>query len=300
MHKIEREVIDTIFNLDVDSVPYYLSRNIVEMRSDSFQMEHSSFEYIPINKSNYFFDITSSVLQHSAESSFEGMAGKLLFVPSSVMNIFFLIFAVSLVLLSIVTHRERGIFISYFRNIFSKRLRSSFKEQITIERVWTSALLVIQTAAVLSVTITFLIWKYGIASLMISNIYILLMYVFVGIIIFVVAKYILYRLIAYIFPDWGLNEWVSQYFTFIGLMGLLIYLPSLLILFSNQYQLLSIWLLFACLIAILLVYYRNLFIVFVKNNIGLLNYFLYLCAIEIVPLLIIYKSGEILAIIAGK
>lgn len=133
-----------------------------------------------------------------------------------------------------------------------------------------------------------------------DNIYKLIGYVFGGVLFFVLFKYLLYRLINYTFPDWKLDEWISQYFIVIGAIGLAIFFPALFLTFTPEYFSVSLWGLIAVVAVILFFYYKNLLIIFVKNNIGLLNYFLYLCAIEIVPLVMIYKGGIILANIVGK
>lgn len=274
-------MLDTIFNIEQDTV----------------QKGFTSFDFAPIDRSNLTFDVDSIV----GQSAFaERISGVPVTVPSSVSDVFFAVFCVSFILLAIVTHKESTIFQYYFSSLFSKKSRTGFKEQITIQRLWTSLLFVVQTAGISSVVVTFMLMKNDFVGFYAYDVYSVLLFVFVGIMLFIGAKYIIYRLIDYIFPDWGLGDWVSQFFTYIGVVGLVAYLPSLMFVFSNEYASIAIWLIIASLIAISFVYYRNLFVIFVKNNIGVLNYFLYLCAIEIVPLFLLLKGGEILAIIAGK
>lgn len=282
---------------------YVLRSSIDESATKDIGLHLEPFNYLPTSESNLYFDVSAPVADGSFNTLVDGIAGVPILFSTNIQNLMFILFACCFVLLSIITRQEGSMFLLNFKNVLSLRSqrRSAFKDQITIAGVWVGVFLVFQTILLLSIGAASLLWtnRYAI-SILFSDIHQLLIALFVGIFLFVISKYILYRSINYIFPDWGLKSWTSQFFTVIGMMGLLIFFPTLLLVFSPELSEISIWLIVGILGAILFFFYRNLLIVFVKNNIGLLNYFLYLCAIEIVPLFLIYKGGIILANIAGK
>lgn len=109
-----------------------------------------------------------------------------------------------------------------------------------------------------------------------------------------------YRIIGYIFPEWGLEEWTEKYFRVVELVGVLIFIPAMFFVFVPEYAKTALFLLIIIFFIIMMVVFWNLLNVFAKNKVGLLNYFLYLCAIEIVPFFLIYKGVVSLVNIAGN
>ena len=295
-------MLDSILHIGTtDSIPYYLERSAVSV--DTFSTRFIPFDYIPTDDNSLFFNIDTLALDVASARMIDGVSGIPLLFTSTIQNVLFLIFACSFLLLSIFTKRGGISFLSNLKGLvsFSSKNRSAFKEQITISSIWINIYLVFQTVAVSSVVGTVILWQNSdTVALPTDNIFLLLCYIFAGILAFVLIKYIIYVLVDYTFPDWRLQEWISQYFTVIGLLGVIMYIPALFVTFTPEYFSVTIWLLLGAFVAMMLIYYRNLLIIFVKNKIGLLNYFLYLCAIEIVPLFLIYKGGIILANIVGK
>lgn len=292
---------DSIFHINTDTVPFYISKGVVPI--DTFRTSFVPFDNIPTTEQKFFFDASANVDNAIAEHFAGSFAGLPIGISSSIQNTLFIAFACCFILLSVLTRKDGSLFATNYKglNSFASKSRSAFKEQITISTVWINLFLVFQTILVSSIIITMILWqKGGEMSLSNDNIYKLIGYVFGGVLFFVLFKYLLYRLINYTFPDWKLDEWISQYFIVIGAIGLAIFFPALFLTFTPEYFSVSLWSLIAVVAVILFFYYKNLLIIFVKNNIGLLNYFLYLCAIEIVPLVMIYKGGIILANIVGK
>lgn len=279
-----------------DTIPFHLKR--VEESIDTFSIGFTPFDYIPTNQQRIHFDVDSVV--DAMGSRIEGVP---LMFSSTIHNTIFIVFLCCFLLLAIFTRREGVHFVSNLKAIisFSAKNRSAFKEQITISSVWVNVYLVIQTLIISSIAIAaILFYKSDPTLLVVDNMFLLLGYLFVGILLFVLIKYVIYVVIDYTFPDWKLKEWFSQYFTVIGVLGLAMFFPVLLVTFAPELFSIAMWLLLCVLSVVIFFYYRSLLIVFVKNNIGLLNYFLYLCAIEIVPLFLIYRAGMILANIVGK
>lgn len=294
---------DSTKHINPDSISPYLQRGDASQAFSGYDTHFMPFDFVPTTGNNFYFDTSSHTVESIESNHTGGMSGIPVAFTSHTQSLLFSIFAFCFVFLSIITRREGAAFLASFKSIFSVRSqhRSIFKEQITISGAWINLFLVVQTAVVLSSLGAYILWGNRIEyQISFDNLYQLITALFAGILLFIIAKYFIYRLIDYVFPDWGLQGWTSQYFTVIALIGLVTYLPVLLLVFSPCFKQVYIWLSVIGLGAVFFFSYRNLLIIFVKNNIGLLNYFLYLCAIEIVPLFLIYKSGIILANIAGK
>ncbi len=296
-------MLETIPNISLDSISPYIVRDFAADSFEIFETGFTPFDFVPTVDGSIHFEVDSTAVESLNHGFSDGFLGVPLAFTSHVESAFFMFFAICFVFLSIVTKSEAHVFASRFTSVFSRKsqYRARFKEQITIYGAWINIFLVIQSVFVLSVSATYMLWlNRANFQIPFDNIYHLLLATYLGVLLFIVAKYILYRLIDYTFPDWGLQDWTSQYFTVVGLLGLFGYIPALLLVFAPELNIVAIILLVISLGITFLFSYRNLLIIFVKNNIGLLNYFLYLCAIEIVPLFLIYKGGIILANIAGK
>ena len=291
-------MLDSILHIGAtDSVPYYLERGAVSV--DTFSTRFTPFDYIPTGDNSLFFSVDTLSIDAAGVRMVDGISGAPLLFTPTIQNVLFLIFACSFLLLSVFTKRDGISFLSNLKGLalFSSKSRSAFKEQITISSIWINIYMVFQTVTLSSVVGTVILWQNSdTIALPTDKIFLLFCYLFAGILAFVLIKYIIYVLVDYTFPDWRLQEWISQYFTVVGLLGIIMYIPALFVTFTPEYFSVTIWLLLGTLAVIMFFYYRNLLIIFVKNNIGLLNYFLYLCAIEIVPLFLVYKGGIILQI----
>jgi hypothetical protein len=143
-------------------------------------------------------------------------------------------------------------------------------------------------------------WDKGISGLSLMEMMLLFLATFLGILLFLAIKYLVYRLIDYIFIEWRLGEWTGKYFRIVELLGVLIFVPAMFFVFVPEFSKVVLFLLIIIFFIIMCVVFWNLLNVFAKNNVGLLNYFLYLCAIEIVPFFLIYKGVFFLVNIAGN
>lgn len=294
---------ESILNINSDSIPIGIRRDVAKEEIAPFEIYPSHFEYIPTHESGFHFDVNSFMPEMTSSHWMERMAGIPVNMPFQVENTLFIIFACCFILLALASRSAGGLFILNLKSIvsLSGQKRSGFKDQISISRLWINLILVLQTVVLLSVIVaTFNIFHNSDGMFFSSGELLpVLLYSFVGVLFFVIIKFVIYRFVDYIFPDWGLSGWVSQYFIVVGLIGLFIFLPSMFFVFATKYYTVSLSLLVLGLSLGLFFFYRNLLIVFVKNKIGLLNYLLYLCAIEIVPFLLLYKGGIILSTIAG-
>lgn len=293
---------DTIPEISIDSVSLYLKKDVIAPQSDSIQIGFSSFEYIPTDSTRLFFDVDTTATAISTEQMFQGFSGTLLPFSQTIQSIFFLLFAFCFVILAFWFNQEGPTLAANFRNIFfgGVRNRTIFKEEITTTGVWSEVFLIFQTILILTIIFFTYSWDKGIADLSLKTVGFTFLAIFLGILLVVGIKFLVYKLIDYIFTEWGIGEWTEKYFRIIELSGILIFIPAMFYVFVPEYSMIALFLLIIIFFIILMVIFWNLLNIFAKNKVGLLNYFLYLCAIEIVPFFLIYKGLISLVNIAGN
>lgn len=293
---------DTTPEIPIDSVSFYLRNDTVVQKTDSLRVGFSSFEYLHTDSTRLFFQTDSTVVLAAREQLAQGFSGIPLPFSQTIQSVFFLLFVLCFVFLAFWFNKEGPTLIANFKNIFSGgvRNRTVFKEQITATGTWSELFLVLQTVLISTIVFFTFSWSRGVSAFSLQKAAVLFGAVFLGILLFVVVKYLVYRLIDYVFAEWGMSEWTEKYFRVVELSGLLIFIPALIYVFVPEYDKIALYSLFIVFFIIAVVVFWNLLNIFAKNKIGLFNYFLYLCAIEIVPFFLIYKGVLLMINIADN
>lgn len=186
-----------------------------------------------------------------------------------------------------------NLFPQYFPKLFSQFSQSSLRMLQNREQ------LVQNTVASLTANINFVLSFSLMSTLLIFNRHLLpisfwqaYLYVCIFFLMLYLGKYIILQLVGYIF---NVKDLVSTYvfvvFLINKVLGILL-LPFILILAFSKPAYYTIAIGGAAILTILLFLYRYLFsLTSVRNklHISSLHFFLYLCAFEILPLLILYK-----------
>ena len=295
MHSQFLIVFDTIPQILPDSVSYFLKEEIAEVQPDSFNIGFSEFEYLATDSSAVRFDVDAIAASFSQEV-IHGFNGIRLPAFQSVHDIFFLLLLLCLALLAFFSKIEGSYFLAKFKEFFFTKSgrRSVYRDQVTASSAWGTAFLTFQ----------FVLLSTMIAFSMVSSMdgglkemfhpVVVFSMLFSGLLLLVLLKYLVYRITDFVFPEWRFGEWVDKFFTLIGFGGLLLFIPTLFYVFTPEYEDAALFLIFIVIFIVLFVILRNLLNIFVKNRIGLLNYFLYLCAVEIVPFFLLYKGVQML------
>ncbi len=293
---------DTIPEISIDSVSLYLKKDVIAQQSDSIRVGFSSFEHVPTDSTRLFFDIDTTIVATSAENILQGFSGIILPFSQTIQSIFFLLFVFCFVILAFWFNQEGPTLAANFRNIFSGgvRNRTIFKEEITTTGVWSEVFLISQTILISTIIFFTYLWDKGISDLSLKNTVFVFLAIFFGVLLLIVIKYLVYKLTDYIFVEWGIGGWTEKYFRIVELSGILIFIPALFFVFVPEYGRIALFSLIIVFFIILAVVFWNLLNIFAKNKVGLLNYFLYLCAIEIIPFFLIYKGLIFLVNIAGN
>lgn len=285
---------DTIAEIIPDSLSLYLKKEVHVEIPDTTHTGFSLFEIIPTGKNKVLFDTISSGIEN--EKIFNGFSG--LPLPGFYFQdtIFFILFLFCLIGLSYWSNKGGSYFVANLKRFFvsDSSQRTTYKEQVTTSGVWSMVFMVFQTILFVTMILFVILERTNsFAHLTISRILIFTVLYF-GLLLLVLMKYMVYRLTDYVFPEWGFSSWNEQFFSLVGVVGLMIFVPTLFYLFAPEFSKEMIFLLLIVFFIIQIVIFRKLLVIFVKNKIGLLNYFLYLCAIEIVPLFLIYKGASML------
>ena len=113
-------------------------------------------------------------------------------------------------------------------------------------------------------------------------------------------KYAMYRAISTFFLSMDLKRWIGQYYQHAQLLGLFLFLPILVFVFLQEYRNIMFVVVLLLFLVNRLVVIISLLNIFVKNKVGLLYFFVYLCGTEIAPYLLFYKGALSIVNIAGN
>lgn len=287
---------DTIPIILPDSVPLYLKNEIAEVEPDTINIGFSSFEYVLTDSTAVRFDADalSASVSHEVVDGFLGIR-----LPAfhAVQDAFFILFLVSLALLAFFSKIEGSYFLAKFKELFFTKSgrRSVYRDQVTATSIWGGVFLTFQSVLIAAmVAFTMIVSFSGEVKVAGFHPAIVFLILFFALLLLVLLKFMVYRITDFIFPEWRFMEWVDKFFTLVGFGGILLYIPALFYVFTSEYVEVSFILILIVFFIVLFVILRNLLNIFVKNRIGILNYFLYLCAVEIVPLFLLYKGAQML------
>lgn len=285
---------DTIAEIIPDSLSLYLKREVIAELPDPAGTGFSLVEVIPISDNRVAFDTLATMMP--AEKMFHGFPGAALSGTNLLGTIFFLFFLFCLVGLSFWSNKEGAYFAANLKKLFvyDAMQRSAYKEQVTTSGIWSGVFMVFQAVLLITMILFAALVRTGAFEQMSMSGILLFSLLYFSILLLILIKYLVYRLTDYVFPEWGFSAWHEQFFSLIGMTGLLIFIPALFYIFTPEFSKETVFLLLIVFFTIMVVIFRNLLVIFVKNKIGVLNYFLYLCAIEIVPLFLLYKGVDML------
>ncbi len=186
-----------------------------------------------------------------------------------------------------------NIFPQYYTKLFSQFSQSSLRmlqnrEQL-VQNTFASFMLNINFILSFSLMSTLYIFKQHLLPISFWQVY---FYICVFFILLYLCKYVTLQLVGYIFNTKELvNTYVFVVFMINKVLGILL-IPFILLLAFSKPAFNSFSIIGAAILALLLFLYRYLFsLTSVRNklHISSFHFFLYLCAFEILPLLILYK-----------
>ena len=183
--------------------------------------------------------------------------------------------------------------VGYLRDFFVRRVKSIFRIQYggtteiseTSGELWTQFLLVLQTCLILSL----LYFLYSCAS--VSEMFTLVPYQLIGIYTLVfmayfVLKFSLYGAVGWVFFDVKKNEqWMKEFLFLVSFEGVLLFPQAMLLSYLDLPVSKAAIFVGITLIFVKLCSFYRIYIIFFRKNGSYLKIILYLCALEIAPLL---------------
>ncbi len=270
-----------------DTVPFYLQREPELLDSADLALSEWWYQVLPTDDVGIRFAVDS--VTATVEG---GTDGALLALSGGIYSLFFILFILALALLGGVIVSGGGwVFGSVRRLLTPKRARRSmYKHEVTVASVWAVVALLLQSLLVTSMVVYRGFDLLDLDLQLWGSSFLVFAATFIGILLFILIKGGVYHVTHRVFPEWGFGEWRNKFYTLMGMSGVMIFIPALFFVFTPEW---TFWALGTIVILLLfssLLVFINLLSVFVKNKIGLLNYFLYLCAFEIMPLILLYKG----------
>jgi len=284
-----------------DSLSFYLKATEPVVRPDPLLVDFGRFEYLPLQDSRLLFAIDSAYLE-SVPAMAPAHAGVSMPLPGWVESIVFLLFVLCFVLFSFVYRGARGSFWSNFKNklFIREKPLSGHKVQVTTAELWGEFFMIGQTVVMTSIVLLYCFLCESLVPLSGGFPLVILAAIVLGLALLGALKYVMYRAIATFFLPGDLTRWIGQYYQHAQLLGIFLFLPVLVFVFLQEYRNIAF-------LVILFLYFMNRLLVilsllniFVKNKVGIVYFFVYLCGTEIAPYLWFYKGVVSIVTIAGN
>lgn len=250
--------------------------SVVNCQNPVFTTYKSYFEY----EKSLTVRFSSSVQSHKGikrVSAFEQLDG---------------IFISLLLCFLLLVHVYRKGFLSFKENIqlaFSSRDDISMFSESTAREFWYNFLLIIQSAFLFSLILLIYFSETKTAVFQPQKIYVTLISFMLALLLFEGVKVLFYRFVAYLFDlQTGISVYLRTYMILIQVMGILLYLPVLLLIYFDYYHNIVIIFFFLLFIASRLIIIYRLSVFFLQKYVNPLYLIAYLCSVEIIPYILLY------------
>lgn len=271
-----------------DSIPFVLKKEAVANIDTIPANDFYSYEYLPIDSSKLFYDID----RIGQEVFFSGLEGVTRPFIQQIGGVLFLVFTILFVFGAIVFKNSGLSHFTGIRNIFSfdNSKKQTNNQPITVTDAWSKLFYVFQTYLIFS------IFFFAVAT-QVSRVYyntydylILYLQISVGFFLFVLAKFLFYKLIGSVFSKAKINNLIDAYISVFYVVGILSFLPIIAFIYIPEAKLYVLFYIFVVFIVGRLAVIVQSYVFFVKAHIGNSYFFVYLCGVEIMPYLLLYKA----------
>ena len=267
-------------NINQDSLSTQQKSQFIEVISDNFLycFPDDSPEYLknPIISETPTFNPTTEKISENPK----------------LFDSIFIIFLVCFIIISRILSSKARMFLSVPEELFRLKERKSIFNESVGNELYAKLLLSFQTIIILSIFLYLVFVNNKNSDLInISEFYESIGKICLLFVVFLFYKWISYNTVGKIFfRKEALSQWLNNFISLICLLGITIFIPVLLMFYVGwMYSFCYFFILFCILIVILIIVYRTYVLFF--HNIRYLHYlFLYLCAQEIAPLLVLYQG----------
>ena len=204
---------------------------------------------------------------------------------------FILFFVCFLIIVSIISNRNK-FFLSLFSRLYRNKDRHSmFYEVVTNETIY-KIFLCFQTILIFSI----ISYCYAVHEYFLSITTLMEMLLFIGKISLLLIVFLIYKFLSYFtigaifFKKEMVIQWNDDFFSLISLNGIFLFLPALILFYVETIYLFCIYFIVLYLILNLFFIFYKLYTLFFHKKQYLLYFILYLCAQEMIPLYLVYRG----------
>ena len=196
-----------------------------------------------------------------------------------------------LITVIIVSNRNRFLNSIFYRLYQNKDRKSVFYQTVTYEN-FNKIFLSIQTIILTSI----IIYCYAVHESFLSVASFTQMLQFIGKCSFILMIYLLYKFLSYsiigaiFFKKETVIHWNEAFFSLISIDGIILFIPTLIIFYVDKaYYFCIYFFIFYLFFNIFFIFYK-IYVLFFRVKLRFLYFILYLCAQEIIPLYLVYRS----------
>ena len=276
-----------LFPQAVDSVPFFLQKEVVASIDTIPRNEFLSYQFLPLDSSK----LLNNVEAFNHEVVYTGLHAVVRSFMEQYGSLVFLVFALFFIISSFIYWSSGRTLFNNFGYIFTlgNRNKNLYNEQITTSDVWGHVFLVFQTIVFCSILFFALTLRHTELLLQEAGYLFLFVQIMVGIFIFMFLRYIVYRVIGAVFFDERTNGLLDTYLWVVYLTGILSFIPLLLYIYIPEIKLSALIVMFAIFIIGRFTVFIKGYTFFYTSHIVVLYYFVYLCGVEIMPYFLVYK-----------
>jgi len=201
------------------------------------------------------------------------------------------VFALLLICFVFFTRIYRGGFIFFRENIrllFSSRKSPNLFSETTTTEFWFNFILLFQSVLLASIILFDWFLEADPSPVPPNSFYTISLFT-LTIAAFLGLKYLLYRLVGFIFNiKEHVNVWLRNYMIVLEMMGIIAFIPALMLVYSQSFhQYLLIFFAVLFIVSHLILFYR-LITFFLQQHVNFLFLIAYLCSVEIIPYVLLY------------
>lgn len=284
-----------------DTLPYYLKVEVEQAVPDSWRMGFGQYDFFSTDSTRLFFDFENSTAL-PMQLLTTGSSGAPMPFSLWLDSIFFLLFLFSFMLFAFIFQWEGTALKGNLKYVFTpgKYATSTHKSQVTKTEVWGEFYLILQTVMLFSILIFSWLWSNGFSMFAAGMQSLGFIGIFAGLSLLIYLKILGYRLIGTFFLKDEMKGWITYYSRMMEIIGIAFFLPVVFYVYLHEIRNIILIVLIVLFFISRLVIYIELLNIFVKNKIGLLYFFVYLCGTEIAPYLLFYKGALSIVNIAGN
>ncbi len=272
-----------------DSIPFFLQKEVIDVTLDTVPVnEFLSYQFLPLDSLNLSYKV--SAFNH--EAVFAGLPAMVRPFMAQYGSILFLVFTFCFVLTALIFRKSGRALASNFGFIFTvgNRNKSMLSESVTTSDVWGHVFFIFQTLLLYSIFFFDLALKQITVFTLTSEYLLIFGSIFVALFLFAFIKYVVYKAIGAILLETKINDVTDVYLWILYLSGVLTFIPLVFYIYVPEIKLYAFILIIGIFLVGRIIVFIKAYSLFVKSHIGILYFFVYLCAIEIMPYFIIYKA----------